>query len=161
MSKAEEFPDTGRRREEARWRSYLDRRDAEQGRLPFHSFQSNEADIHARIKLAAAQDLKECRHSRAEVAEGITRLISRPVTLAQINAIVAESHTHRLPAEWIPAWCRVTGSTRILEMLCAEVGMWLSDDMDHDLADLARAELGKQKAAERAAALRKLLAPRI
>ncbi len=155
------FPDMGRRREEARWRASLDRRDAEQGRLPFTSYQSNEADIHARIKQAAAQDLKECGRSRAEVAEGMARLIIRPVTTAQIDAITAESHAHRMPAEWIPAWCRVTGSTRILEMLCAEVGMWLADDTEHDLAELARAELGKQKAAERAAMLRKLLAPRI
>ena len=161
MSKAEEFPDIGRRREEARWRASLDRRDAEQGRLPFCSYQSNEADIQARIKTAAGQDLKECRYSRAEVADAIGRLIGRSVTTAQIDAFVAESHTHRLPAEWLPAWCRVTGSTRILAMICAEVGMWLADDMDRDLAELARAELGKQKAAERAAMLRKLLSPRI
>lgn len=162
MSKPGEISDLAKRREEAHWRACLDRRDAEQGRLPFDAYyQNDEADLHLRIKRAAALDLKACRYSRTEVADAIGRLIGRPVSTAQIDAIVAESHAHRLPAEWIPAWCRVTGSTRILEMLCAEAGLWLADDTEHDLAELARAELNKHKAAERAAVLRKLLAGKV
>jgi len=164
MSEREEIPDirnVPKRREEAHWRAYLDRRDSDQGRLPFYSYQSNEGDIHARIKRAAAQDLKECRWSREQVTEGLAKLIGRPVSVAQIDAVVAESHTHRLPAEWIPAWSRITQSTRVLEILCAEVGMWLADDVEHDLAELARAEMTKDKLAHRAAALRRLLSEKI
>jgi len=161
MSESEFSSAILKRREEARWRAYLDRHDIEQGRLPFDAYRPADGDLHVRVKQAAALDIKDCKYSRNQIADGLSRLTGKPVTVAQIDAAVAETHSHRIPAEWLPAWSRVTGSTRILEMLAAEIGMWLSDATDHDLADLARAELQQQNAARRAATLRRLLTDKL
>jgi len=161
MSETEFVSAIIKRREEARWRAYLDRHDAQQARLPFEAYSPAEGDLHLRVKQAAALDIKDCKWSREQIADGLSRLTGNPVTVATINAMVAETHGHRIPAEWLPAWSRVTGSTRILEMLASEIGMWLADATDHDLADLARAELEQQNAARRAATLRRLLTDKL
>ena len=161
MSEIDWSSDIHRRREEARWRVDLDQGDLADGRSPFRSYRQDQADLPLLVKRAAAQDLKECRWSREEVAEGLSRLIGRPISLAQIDAMLAETKQHRLPAEWIPAWARVTGSTRILALVCAECGLWLADETEHDLAELARAEMEREKAGARAEELRKRLAEEV
>jgi len=161
MSEAEFLTAICKRREEARWRAYLDRQDAEQGKLALYAYRPVDGDLHLRVKQAAALDIKDCKLSREQIAEGLARLTGHPITLAQIDAMVAETHAHRLPAEWLAAWARVTGSTRILEMLAAEIGMWLADATDHDMAELARTEIIEQNAAQRARILRRLLTDKL
>jgi hypothetical protein len=151
--------DIDRRREEAQWAAGLDRTDIQNGLTP--AYIHAEADLKVRVKRAAAQDLKECRWSREEVALGLSKLVGREVSLAQLDAILAETKLHRLPAEWLPAWVRVTGSKRLLEMLCAECGMWLVDATEHDLAELARAQMQQEKNGSRIEALKKRLWERI
>ncbi|KKL21473.1 hypothetical protein LCGC14_2445110 [marine sediment metagenome] len=153
MSEIDWSSDIRRRREEARRKASLDR-----GDLPFCSYLQDQAGLPLLVKRAAAQDLKECRWSREQVAEGLSKLIGRQISLAQIDAMIAETKTHRLPAELIPAWVRITGSARILDLVCAECGLWLADETEHDLAELSRAELDREKAAGKADELRKRLA---
>jgi hypothetical protein len=153
MSEQREFSDIARRREQARWKLGLDRIEVESGRNPIHEL--GDLDLHLCIKRAAALDLKECRWSREEVAEGISKLVGRVISLAQLDTITAETKLHRMPAEWIPAWVRVTGSTRILDLLCAESGMWMADETEHDLADLARAQIHQERVTGKIVELRK------
>jgi hypothetical protein len=143
MSEFARDSDIERRRERAQWKAGLDRLDIERGRGPIH--EQGDLDLHLRVKRAAAQDLKECQWSREQVAEGLSKLVGREVSLAQLDTMTAETKTHRLPAEWIPAWVRITGSTRLLELLCAECGLWLADATEHDLADLARAQIQQER----------------
>jgi len=159
MSEAQQISDIGKRREEAQWRAGLDRIDAERGRSPV--FQAGESDLHLRVKRAAVEDLRECRWSREQVAEGLTRLVGREVSIAQLDAMLAESKTHRLPVEWVPAWVRVTGSRRLLELLVAECGMWLADEVEHDLAEIGRLKIEAEKASAREAELRSRVWQRI
>lgn len=154
MAEIERSSDIDKRREEARWSVGLDRQDGPGG--SFYSYEPR-PELHLLVKRVAAQDLKECQWSREEVAIGLSKLVGRRVSQAQIDAMLAESKTHRLPAEWIPAWVRVTGSKRLLELLCAEAGYWLADATEHDLAELSRVEFERQRAEARAAELRKRL----
>jgi len=118
--------------------------------------------LSAVLKRAAAQDLKECRWSRLGVADALSKELGREITVAQLDAITAESKGILwFPAEWLPAWLRVTGSRRMLEILCSECGFRVADDTDCDLAELARAELKREKLGAQAAALRSKLRGKI
>ncbi len=153
MSECREFSDISHRRQLALWKDGLDRIEEQQGRGPI--YERGDLDLHLRVKRAAAQDLAECRWSREQIAEALSKLVGRDVSLAQIDAITAETKNHRMPAEWVPAWVRVTGSRRLLELLCAESGMWLADAIEHDLAELARAQIQSERVNGKIAELRK------
>jgi hypothetical protein len=131
----------------------------ENGRIPIHEL--GDQDLHLLIKRIAALDLKECRWSREQVAEGLSKLVGRVVSLAQLDTITAETKSHRLPAEWIPAWVRVTGSTRLLDLLCAESGMWMADETEHDLADLARAQIHQERVSGKIVELKKRVSEKV
>jgi hypothetical protein len=117
--------------------------------------------VSRRLKRVAALDLKECRLSREEVAGQLSVLCGQRITLAQIDALVAEAKPHRLPAAWIPAWVRVTQSARLLELLIAGSGFTLADQTERDLAEMARAEIRRDRAARDASDLRERLEVRI
>jgi hypothetical protein len=156
------LPELGELRERARWNWSIDRRQAERGTAPWLSFGvERDPNLGLAIKTAAALDLKECRWSREQVAEGLSVMLNRPVTLAQIDAVVSETHPHRFAAEWIPAWVRITGSRRLLELLCAAAGLWLADGDDVDAADFGRVQLRIEKLGGKAAELKSRLWERI
>lgn len=118
-------------------------------------------DYHLAVKEAAAADLKECRWSRDEVADRLSLLIGRRVSRTVIDAVVAETKDHRFPAEWLPAWVVVTGSRRLLDLLCTAAGFWLADQTEHDFAEFARLQLSQRKSASRAKALQERLMEQI
>lgn len=113
------------------------------------------------VKRAAAADLRVCRLSREQVADRLSVALCRRITLAQIDAVVSETKEHRFPAEWIPAWVQITGSARLLEMLCREAGYWLADEGEHGLAEYGRTLLQREKLDERADVLRGQLWSRV
>lgn len=78
--------------------------------------------------------------SRDQVAERLTEVAGR-VTVAQLNAYIAETNANRFPAELIPAWVAVTKSRRLLDLLCGEVGLSVATVEDKEFAELGRAKL--------------------
>lgn len=105
--------------------------------------------IASAIKGVLGLDLRECRLSRAQVAEELSRLCGRVVTESQIDAYTAETKSHRFPAELVPAWVKVTGSVRLLSLLCGEAGMWLGSRTDHGFAEYGRAAVRREKESAR------------
>jgi hypothetical protein len=118
-------------------------------------------DFRLDLKRALVQDIKECRWSREQIADGMSKLLGYSVSRAQIDAIVAETHRQRLGAEWVPAWVQVTGSTRVLELVCLHSGLYLANEIDHNLAQIARMELTKKRLSRDIDALRKRLAGKV
>lgn len=114
-------------------------------------------DLHLAIKKALATDIKECCWSREQIVQRLALLTGRPVGISTLDAMVAETKDHRFPAEWIPAWVLSTGSTRLLNLLCSESGLFLSDATEHDLAELARLNIATRQATKRAEKLRQRL----
>ena len=99
-------------------------------------------DLYQAVKRLASEDLKGCPLSRIQVAEALSRALHLSVTVAQIDAITAPTKEgHRFPAFWLPAWTRITGSTRILSLLCEKAGVWMATDTDRKFAELGRAHL--------------------
>lgn len=115
----------------------------------------------AEIRAAAAEDLKTCPWKREVVAEALSMELGRTITVAQIDAVVAATKPHRFPAEWIPAWTKITGSRRILELLARGADLYVVDETEHALAEYGRAAIEKEKAAARAAELRERIWGRV
>jgi hypothetical protein len=97
-----------------------------------------------RIRRALREDLAECRLSREDLAVRLTVRMGR-VSVALINAWVAESKVNRFPADLVPAWTQVTGSRRLLELLCGEAGLALATREDCEFAELGRTNLRGRK----------------
>jgi hypothetical protein len=117
----------------------------------------NHGDMDLAVKQAAALDLKDCKYSREQICLDLTALLGRNITVAQLDAIVAESKDHRFPLSMLPAWIKITGSVRILHLLCAASGLWLADETEHDFAELGKAGLRAEKLASRTAELKEAL----
>lgn len=65
--------------------------------------------ISAQYLAAVKQALKQVPKSRETIADEMTYLSGRSVTVAMINNWAAESHPHDLPAELEHIFCHVTG----------------------------------------------------
>ena len=97
-----------------------------------------------RVRKALKQDLAEAHLSRDEVAIRLSVRMGR-IGAAILDAYVAESKPHKFPAELIPAWIEVTKSRRILDVLCAEVGLSIATEEDRDFAELGRSQMRAKK----------------
>lgn len=104
-------------------------------------FSSSSVDVRAIL----SADLKECEKSREQVALDLSEIVGTRITLAMIDAMVAPTKANRFPAEWIPAWIRVTGSERLFRELCGAAGLFLGSEEDRDFAELGRARLKAEK----------------
>ena len=118
-------------------------------------------DLHLWVKRTLIRDIKECQWSREQIACRLLMLTGKVVSLATLDAMVAESKDHRFPAEWIPAWVIATGSRRLLDLLVGEAGFWVADQTEHDLAEFARLRIQTTKNSARADELRRSLWGRI
>ena len=118
-------------------------------------------DLRRSVKRTLAQDIRECRWSREEIAHRLLMLTGKQVSLATLDAMVADSKEHRFPAEWIPAWVMATGSRRLLDLLVGEAGFSVADQTERDLAQFARLRIQTTKNSARADELRRTLWERI
>jgi hypothetical protein len=85
--------------------------------------------------------------SRDQVADQLSQWAGRKITRAQLDALVADTHQHRFPAELVPVWVRVTGSARILVLICEAAGYWVANETERDLARMAWEQIRREKSA--------------
>jgi hypothetical protein len=117
--------------------------------------QSGNSDLQLAIKRAAANDVRECRRSRAQIADELSSRTGRSISVAQIDAYLAETKSgHRFPCDLLPAWVQVTGSRRVLDILCAAAGYCLADQTERELAELGRECIRREKSQSRLEALK-------
>lgn len=119
-------------------------------------------DITKQLKDALAQDLRHAcdergrELSRYEVAARMSNLLGEEITKTVIDNWTAQSHLHRLPADYLPAWIRATGAQRhAAEVISRCSGLFLlpgpealrAEFSKHDeIIEQARAEKRKLKA---------------
>ena len=145
-----DIPDLDKLRQRAHLDEDIDRRYLERGKVPCISPGADEEPaLDVTIKTAAALDLKQCRWSREQVAEGLSAILERSITVAQIDAVTSKTHSHQFHLAWLPAWVRITGSRRLLDLVCAASGLWAVDGGEWDLAQYARASLTAEKLKKR------------
>ena len=83
------------------------------------------ANIRERLRMAVVEAIKQCPLSRWEIAGKMSHLLGVEVSKYQIDAWTAESKEgHRLPAEYMPAFCMVTGDNGPLRMMAETAGLF-------------------------------------
>jgi hypothetical protein len=98
------------------------------------------------IKRSLQLDIKQCRYSREEIAARLSIAVSRPITVAQINAWTAETNANRFPLDMLAAWVVVTGSRRLLDLVVQSAGFAVADEYQVALAAYAKTLLDKELA---------------
>jgi hypothetical protein len=75
-------------------------------------------NLHDRLKAAMSISLKQALpKSRWNIAGEMSHLLGVEVSKYQLDSWVAESKDHRLPAEYLAAFCAATGSLEPLRVL--------------------------------------------
>ena len=111
--------------------------------------------VSARLMVAVKVAIKQAPKSRETIADEMSYLTGAEISVHMINSWVAESHPHRLPAEYLPALCRACGSTEPMRVLADAAGLYALQAPDALRAEIqqfdeaeaqARAEKRKRKA---------------
>lgn len=88
-------------------------------------------DIRTQFKESLADDLRHAcdesgkELSRADVAARMSNLLAEEITETTINNWTAQSHPHRLPADYIPAWVSATGQRAAAAIISRYSGLFM------------------------------------
>lgn len=94
--------------------------------------------ISARLMSAVRAAVKQAPKSRETLADEMAELTGAEITVHSINSWCAESHPHRLPAEFLPALCASTGSTEPMRIMAEASGLFALPGPDALRADMQR-----------------------
>ena len=87
--------------------------------------QEGEMDISNSLRLALIEAIKQCPLSRHQIAGEMSHLLGIEVTKSTIDTWTAESkERHRVPAEYLPAFCRATASYEPIRLLAERSDMF-------------------------------------
>ncbi len=110
-------------------------------------------NVRDRLRRALNRAIKECSLSRHQIAGEMSHLLGVEITKAVIDAWTAESKdNYRIPAEYLPAFCRATGSNDPIEILNDTVGMFSMPGPDALRSEIQR---WKEKLSEARSEVRK------
>lgn len=94
--------------------------------------------ISAKLQAAVRRAVKNAGMSRETLADRMTELSGRSITIHMIANWIAESHPHNFPAELIPTLCHASGINDPLQVQIDAVGIFTLPG-----ADALRAEIQK------------------
>ncbi|HXE96785.1 MAG TPA: hypothetical protein VN642_10290 [Dongiaceae bacterium] len=94
--------------------------------------------IASQLLAAVKTAIKAAPKSRETLADEMTELTGVEITVHMINGWMADSHPHRLPAEFLPALCSATGSTEPLRIIAEASGLFTLAGPDALRADLQK-----------------------
>ncbi len=84
-----------------------------------------ELDMANRLRFALIAAIKQCPLSRPQIAGEMSHLLGHDVSKTTIDTWTAESkERNRIPAEYLPAFCCVTGDREPIRMLAEHGGMF-------------------------------------
>lgn len=108
------------------------------------------------LRLAVVNAIRECKLSRHQIAGEMSHLLGCEITKTTLDAWTAESKPlHRLPAEYLPAFCKATGSTEPLDVLNESAGIFGMPGPDALRAEIQKFDEAEKQA--RAAKRKRLL----
>ena len=87
--------------------------------------QEGELDIANRLRLTLVTAIKQCPLSRHQIAGEMSHLLGHEVSKTTIDTWTAESkERNRIPGEYLPAFCRVTGDREPIRLLAEQGDMF-------------------------------------
>lgn len=114
--------------------------------------------VSQRLREMLTEGLKRCPFTRYEAAARMSELVGVEITKSQLDSWTAESKEgHRFPAEYLPAFCWVTGYTEPLRMMAELVQCYVVESEDALHAELGRIREQKSALAQRERAIRDFL----
>ena len=115
-------------------------------------------NISCRLRSELSEGLKICAMSRYEVAAKMSDLVGVEITKSQLDSWTAESKEfHRFPAEYLPAFCAVTGHKEPLHIMARLVQCYLLESEEALLAELGRIDQIKRDLTRKEKAVRDFL----
>jgi hypothetical protein len=102
--------------------------------------------------------IKNSPKSRELVAEEMSALLGRTVTLRMLNAFTAEANEkHRWPFAWSRAFCQAIGDWRLITALVERSGFKIVKDEELHLLELGKQYLTRKLADEKISELERTL----
>lgn len=115
-------------------------------------------NISCRLRSELSEGLKRSMMSRYEVAAQMSELLGLEVTKSQLDSWTAESKEyHRFPAEYLPAFCQVTGYKEPIRMMARLIQCYLLESEEALLAELGRIDQIKRDLSKKEKAVRDFL----
>lgn len=103
-------------------------------------------NIKDKLSQMLSDGLKEFEGSRYEAAAKMSELCNQEITKTMLDSWTAESKTnHRFPAEYMPAFCFVTGYKEPLIEMARMIDCHLLESEDALLAELGKIEETKRE----------------
>lgn len=82
-------------------------------------------NIQRAVRLAMCEAIKQCPLSRYEIAAKMSISMDVEVTRYMLDSYTSEAKEgHRMPAEYLPAFCKATGSMKPLKVLIEVTGLF-------------------------------------
>ena len=108
--------------------------------------EEGEANIREPLRRAVVAAIKRCPLSRWEIAGKMSHLLGTEITKFQIDAWTAESkEMHRVPAEYLPAFCMVTGDHGPLQLMAETAGLFAIPGPDALRVEIQRLDEQERK----------------
>lgn len=95
-------------------------------------------DFDLRMRRLLKRALDACPLGHDQVAEAVSALTGRTVTVAMIYSWTGQSRPHRFPAELLPAFCAALGNTILLAGLADACGCRVAESQELQLARLGQ-----------------------
>lgn len=115
-------------------------------------------NISVQLRNELSEGLKFSMLSRHQVAARMSELTGVEITKSQLDSWTAESKEgHRFPAEYLPAFCHVTGYKKPLMMMARLVQCYLIESEEALLAELGKIDQVKKDIAQRERTVRDLI----
>ena len=106
--------------------------------------QPGSMNISSQIRAELSEGLRRCGISRFEVAARMSEMIDTEITKSQLDSWTAESKEyHRFPAEYLAAYCYVTGHKEPLRLMARLIQCHLLESEEALLAELGRINQAK------------------
>ena len=120
---------------------------------------SSTFNIDLQLRDAISCAIKECPHSRFQIAAKMSEVLGFEITKSMIDSWTAESRegVYRFPACYLPAFCHVVGNLEPLRILADLLGVYVIEGEDALLTELGRIEEQKQKLSEKEKAVKSIL----
>jgi hypothetical protein len=108
-----------------------------------------QVNVERELRLAMGEAVKHCPLSIHQIAGEMSHLLGETVTADMIYSWTSESKTkHQVWGSRLPAFCRVTGSRRPMEILVQASGMYCLPGPEALRSEIQRLREEEQKAAK-------------
>lgn len=106
----------------------------------FNIFQHGTFNISSELNAAIKKSIRLKPTNRESIADKMTELLGIKITDSMLNNYTAESHRHRIPAEFVPAFCIAANTLEPIRVLAEAAGVFTVCNPDSLRADIQNDE---------------------